>query len=177
MKIIDRAQSALAIIDIQAGLMPSIENAAQVIANTKRLIDAATLLDIPTLVTEQYPKGLGHTVDDLLHPETPVFCKTAFDACKEQDFSAAIKKKNIIVVAGCEAHVCVAQTVLSMIDLGIEVYLVNDAIGSRTMDSHSIAARRLINAGANLVTTEMVLFEWIADANDKRFKDILQLVK
>ena len=177
MRTIDASSSALLIVDFQARLMPAIHEGEAAVANAKRLLAAATLLDVPILFTEQNPKGLGPTVPGLTEGHR-VFEKQHFDACRELKFArGALPDRPSLVVAGCEAHVCVLQTVLGLLDLGRRVYLVRDALGSRKPESKETAIRRLERHGAEVVTTEMVVFEWLATAEHPSFKDALQLLK
>jgi nicotinamidase-related amidase len=177
MRTIDASASALLIVDFQARLMPAIHEGEAAVANAKRLLAAATLLEVPILFTEQNPDGLGPTVPGLTDGHR-VFEKQFFDACREPGFAgAALPDRPGLVVAGCEAHVCVLQTVLGLLDLGRRVYLVRDALGSRKPESKETAIRRLERHGAEAVTTEMVVFEWLATAQHPRFRDALRLLK
>jgi nicotinamidase-related amidase len=176
MRTIDRATSALLVVDFQARLMPSIHEGEAAVANARRLLAAAKLLEVPILFTEQNPKGLGPTVSGLADGHR-VFEKQHFDACREPGFAETLPGSQSIVVAGCEAHVCVLQTVLGLIDLGRRVYLVRDALGSRRPESKETAISRMEGHGAEVVTTEMVVFEWLATAQHPRFRDALQLLK
>lgn len=166
----------LLLVDLQARLMPSIDSAAEVIANARRLRDAAKLLGIPTLITEQNPAGIGATVPELQDRDTPIETKMTFDACLTPGFAERLPA-GAVVVAGCEAHVCVLQTLLGLLDRNRRVLLVADAIGSRLPVSKQTAIRRAQGHGAEIVTTEMVLFEWIGSCEHPRFRDVLALVK
>ncbi len=177
MPAIDRKRSALLIIDFQQKLMPAIEEGASVIANARKLVLAAGMLDVPALWTEQYPAGLGPTVPDLAPPADRVVHKTTFDACRTPHFLDRLPSSPDIVVAGCETHVCVLQSVLGLLAAGRRVYAVRDAMGSRRCESKETALRRMELNGAEIVTTEMVLFEWLGSAEDPRRRDILSLVK
>lgn len=176
MATISSNQSALLMIDVQSRLMPAIEQAEHVIKTCGTLITAATLLDVPMLATEQYPEGLGHSVDGLLPSGVPVVEKTTFDACKTPGLLERLAPHKDIILAGCEAHVCVLQTALSLITHGKSVYLVVDAVGSRAAESREIALRRMEAAGVKLVTMEMVLFEWLVDAKHPNFKQVHALL-
>jgi len=175
---IDPRRSALLLVDFQARLMPAIEDGAAALANARRLIDAARIIDIPLLATEQNAKGLGPTSAELLDGvDVPVFHKTSFDACRMPGFLDRLPDRPDLVVAGCETHVCVLQTALGLIDAGRRVWLVRDAVGSRRAESKETAIRRLQGHGAEIVTTEMVVFEWLQTAEHPRFRDALALVK
>ncbi len=175
---IDPTTCALAAIDIQSRLMPAIANGAQVIDNTVRLLEAARLLEIPRIFTEQNPAGLGHTDPQLTaEMNEPVMQKMTFDACRAVDAKKLMAGREQLVVTGCEAHVCVMQTVLGLLDAGKKVYVVSDAVGSRLPENRLAALQRMAAHGAELVTTEMVIFEWLGSAEHPQFRDVLQLVK
>jgi nicotinamidase-related amidase len=178
MPTLDRGASLLLIIDFQTRLMPPIEAGAAAVANAVRLLRAAEMLGVPVLFTEENPPGLGPTVPDLASfAAGRVAHKMSFDACREAGFLDRLADRRDIVVAGCEAHVCVLQTALGLIAAGRRVYLVRDAVGSRRAESKAAALRRLERHGAEIVTTEMVVFEWLATAEDPRLRAALALVK
>jgi len=178
MPAIDPHRSALAIIDIQQKLMPAIANGKQVLDNAQRLLEAARLLEIPRVFTEQNPEGLGTTEPRLTAGEDePVLEKMAFDACRSHGAQTLMAGREQLVVAGCEAHVCVLQTVLGLLEVGRQVYVVSDAVGSRSPDNRLAALQRVADHGAEIVSTEMVLFEWLGDAGHPNFRDILALIK
>jgi nicotinamidase-related amidase len=179
MPALDRRRSVLCLIDLQERLMPAIDGGADVIGNAGRLLAAAEQLGVPVLMTEQNPKGLGATVPELARPDdaVPVVAKMDFDACRARGVIAALPAGHHIVVAGCEAHVCVLQTVLGLLDRSRRAYVVADAIGSRRPENKAAALARLDRAGAEIVTTEMVLFEWLGSADDPSFKPVIALVK
>lgn len=175
---IDPKACALAVIDIQSRLMPAIANGEAVIANTERLLKSARLLEIPRLFTEQYPAGLGHIETTLaIQDDEPVLEKMTFDACRTLGAEKLMAGRQQLVVAGCESHVCVLQTVLGLLDAGKKVFVVSDAVGSRLSDNRLAALHRMAAHGAELVTTEMVIFEWLGSAEHPQFRDVLQLVK
>jgi len=175
---IDREHSLLLLIDFQARLMPVIEEAAAVLANARRLLDAAALLEVPALFTEENAKGLGATVPELeAAPGHAVAQKRSFDACREDGFLDWLPERRDLVVAGCEAHVCVLQTVLGLLADGRRVFLVRDALGARRAESKETAIRRMAGHGAEVVTTEMVVFEWLATCEHPRFREAVALIK
>jgi len=179
MPTLDRSRSVLAVIDFQERLVPAIAGGDEVVANAVRLLSAAEQLGVPVLMTEQNPKGLGPTVPELARPEgaVPVVAKMEFDACRARGVIDALPPGHHIVVAGCEAHVCVLQTVLGLLDRSRRAYVVADAVGSRRPENKAAALARLDRAGAEIVTTEMVLFEWLGTAEDPSFKSVVGLVK
>lgn len=178
MPVADRATSLLLVIDFQDRLMPAIANGDDAVANARRLIAAARLLEVPVAYTEQNPKGLGRTVEALAPREgEAVLAKMTFDAWRAPEVRAAAPTGRELVVVGCEAHVCVLQTVLGALADGRRVKVVRDAIGSRREDSRSAALERMNGAGAEIVTTEMVVFEWLGDAGHPAFKEAIALIK
>jgi nicotinamidase-related amidase len=178
MRTIDRDRTALLVIDFQQRLMPAIHDASSVLANAGRLIEAAKKLGVPAIVTEQYPRGLGPTVPELAVDGMPKLAKMDFDATRADGFFELLPKdRPDIVVAGCEAHVCVLQTVLGLIDSGHAVHVVRDAIGSRRAESKETAVERMRGHGAGIVTTEMALFEWLGTAADPHFREISVLIR
>lgn len=176
--LIRREGCALLIVDFQERLMPAIADGAAALGRAQFLADAARLLAIPTLVTEQNPGGLGPTVAALETHAAPVVAKTTFDATRADGFWDALgADASAVVVAGCEAHVCVLQTCFRLLAAGRRVHLVEDAIGSRDPANKAAAVARLRAAGADVVTSEMVAFEWIEDCKDRDFKALVGLVK
>ncbi len=165
------------VVDFQSRLMPAIEDGGAIVANARRLLAAAGLLEVPAAFTEQNARGLGATVPELdPRAHGPVLAKMTFDACRG-DGLASLPSCHGVVVAGCEAHVCVLQTVLGLLDAGRRVYVVQDAVGARRAESKAVALRRMERHGAEIVTTEMVVFEWLATAEHPRFREALALLK
>ena len=130
MLIINRETSTLLVIDIQTRLMPAIDQGDTVVANARRLIDAAAMVGVPTLFTEQNAKGLGPTVPELAGDPAHLVHKMAFDACGD-GLIERLPADKALVVCGCESHICVLQTVLGLLDHGRKVFVVRDAVGSR----------------------------------------------
>jgi nicotinamidase-related amidase len=164
---IDPRRSLLLIVDFQSRLMPAIHDGTAAVRNARRLRDMAALVEIPTVLTEQNARGLGATVSELPIGNARLIHKMTFDAVREPDFLGA----------GCEAHVCVQQTVLGLLDAGRKVYLVRDALGSRRVEDKETAIRRMERHGAEIVTTEMVVFEWLETAEHPRFREAIALIK
>jgi nicotinamidase-related amidase len=171
--------TGLLVIDVQDKLVPKILGAPALIRNIAFLIDAARVLEMPVQATEQYPRGLGPTVPELLSrlPERPD--KVAFSSCAVpsvvETFHREARPK--IVLAGIEAHVCVLHTAFDLLTHGFRVYVPADAVGSRYAIDHEFALRRLEQAGAILTTTETCVFEWIGGAGHPKFKQISLLVQ
>ena len=169
-------QALLLVIDIQTRLMPAIHDGAVVIENARRLLAAADMLGVPVVATEQNPKGLGSTVETLSPPQAAIV-KMSFDATREPNFLPALGDDRDVIAIGCEAHVCVLQTVLGLLDAKRRVFVVSDAIGARHPDNRDAALRRMGRHGAEVVTTEMVVFEWLGTAAHPRFRDAVALIK
>lgn len=176
MHLMNAKRSRLVIIDFQARLMPAIHDGPRLVANAGKLVAAARLLDVPIVMTEQNPAGLGTTVPELAEA-APAIAKMSFDSCGAPDFIDAIAGDEDLILCGCEAHVCVGQTALSLLENKRRVLVVQDAVGSRTPENKEAALRRLERSGAEIVTTEMVIFEWLRSAGHPRFREVLKLVK
>ncbi|MDP3257338.1 MAG: isochorismatase family protein [Bosea sp. (in: a-proteobacteria)] len=176
MPLLNASDSTLVIIDFQARLMPAIHEGAALVANAQRLVAAAGLLGVPIVMTEQNPAGLGGTVPELAGAGQLV-TKMSFDACAEGAFLEALAGDGQIVLCGCEAHVCLGQTALTLLAHRRRVAVVQDASGSRRPESKDAALARLVRHGAEIVTTEMVIFEWLRNAEHPRFREALKLVK
>jgi nicotinamidase-related amidase len=180
MDTINAQMSALVLVDYQTRLMPAIHGADQVLGNAQLLAHAARTLGIPVLGTEQNPSGLGPNVELVKSECASTVVKTHFDACADgllEALDSAKEKCDQIVVAGCEAHVCMMQTALGLLRAHKRVWVVANASGSRRIDDHAAAMSRLAQAGATVVTHEMVLFEWLHDCKHPRFRDVLTLIK
>ena len=180
--LLQAALSQLVIIDIQVKLAPAMELQAMqaVTKNCAILLQAANLMQVPTLVTEQYPQGLGETLPELKQHfhHTKSIAKTAFSACAEPTFKQHFHSdKTQIVLVGMEAHICVLQTALNLLQANKQVFVVEDAIMSRSVSNKANAIARLRDAGCVITNTESVLFEWLANANHEAFKAISKLIK
>jgi nicotinamidase-related amidase len=181
---LDRAKAVLVVIDVQEKLMPVIDGAQDVVRNVERLIRGAHILGVPVLVTEQYVKGLGPTVEPLrvALEETcgyrPIE-KSCFSAQGCEPFAAqlAALERPHVILAGVETHVCVWQTVRDLLGTGAEITIAADAVSSRTRENKEIALRRMASEGVKLSSTEMALFELTAVSGTDEFRAISRLVK
>src|SRR5262245_17716503 len=179
-ELLSRNECRLLIVDVQEKLVPKIFELDRLLANCRMLIQGAGILGVPVFATEQYPKGLGHTVPQLAELLGPPAQKLRFSCAEALDWGAAREDtcdRFQIVVAGMEAHVCVLQTVLDLLGSGFQVYVPADAVSSRGELDWKIALERMSNAGATIVTTESVLFEWCEVSGSPEFKQISQLIK
>lgn len=172
---IDAARSLLILIDIQTRLVPAIAEAEAMITNARRLKDAAGLLGVPVLLTEQNPDALGGTVPGLAGGET--IAKMEFDVTRQDSFLDRVPAGAEVILAGCEAHICVLQTALGLMGAGHRVRIVRDAVGSRRNENREAALARLAAHGADIVTTEMAVFEWLGTAAHPRFREVVRLIK
>ena len=204
--LLDAQECQLVLMDYQARLMPAMLDAAAVVANAARLAQVAGLMQVPVFATEQNPSRLGPTVDGLQaalrQARARTLSKMQFSAVEEglgewlrpeiqasqapQGNARSLPKhlqkpaapqRQSIVLAGCEAHICMLQTALDLVEDEFEVWVITDACTSRTERNRDAAFDRLASAGVELVTTEMVAFEWLRSAEHPAFKAMLQLVK
>lgn len=179
--LIARDNSLLLIVDIQAKLAPAIFEADGVTANAVRLLRASDQLAVPTFVSEQYVRGLGPSIEAIREAagHARFFEKTHFSCVAEPgvlDLLRATGRRQIIL-GGTETHVCVLQTAGGLLEAGFQVFLVADAASSRTPASRDAAIERLRAIGVHIVTTEMVLFEWLHKAGTDEFRSLLPLIK
>lgn len=173
------ADTALLVVDLQEKLLPLIDSQQRLVWNTRRLMDAAALFEIPIAVTEQYPKGLGATTDRLKSNYDSAIEKIMFSCreCADLIESWRAQERSKIAVAGIESHVCVQQSVLDLLAAGFDVFVIADAIGARYAQDHEFALRRMENAGAIVTTCEAALFEWCVEAGTDAFRQISQLIR
>ena len=204
--LLDASESQLVLVDYQTKLMPSIFEGPQVVANALRLGKIARLLGVPVWGTEENPSGLGENLAEIRALCSKTLGKMHFSAVEEglgewlrpevkapqapagnarslpkhlqkNLQQASVPERNMIVIAGCEAHVCLVQTSLDLLEDEFDVWVVTDACSSRTERNRDAAFDRLAGAGAELVTTEMVAFEWLRSAEHEHFKAVLEIVK
>ncbi len=173
--LIKRDDSLLLVIDVQEKLVPVIHGSERVVDNCGWLMRAATEFDVPTLITEQYPEGLGATVPALTQyaEKDVVIAKTHFSAVSEAAFIQRLRasSRHQVIVCGMEAHVCVTQTCIELIENQYRVFLVEDAVSSRNKDDRFTALERLRGYGVELVSKEMVFFEWQRFGGGDEFRD------
>lgn len=179
--LIRASDSVLLVIDMQERLVPAMQAPASTLRNAAVLLEAAHACQVPAILTEQYPKGLGPTVPEIRNAarSSPVIEKLHFSCMEEAQFNDAFRQlgRRQAILAGMEAHICVMQTAASLIEAGIDVFVVSDATASRTTASESACITRLNASGAGIVTTEMVIFEWLGKAGTPAFKQLLPIIK
>jgi nicotinamidase-related amidase len=174
---LDRDRAALVVIDVQEGFRKAIDGFDGITAATATLVQGAEALGVPVLVTEQYPKGLGATVPEVaekLPAGVEPLEKTVFSAAQADGFDLAGRDQAI--VCGIETHVCVNQTVLDLLDGGVEVHVAEDAVGSRTAANRAVGLDKAERAGAWRTSVETALFELLREAGSDEFKAVQRLV-
>jgi isochorismate hydrolase len=181
LKRLKRTQAVLLMVDIQEKLLPAMHESARVLQHAARLAKGAQILGVPVWVTEQYRKGLGPTVPELVSAIAgfaPIE-KMAFSALGAPGLRRRFRDLNIqqAIICGIEAHVCVAQTCLDLLEIDLQPFIVADAVSSRNPEDCRIGLERMRHAGAVVVSAEMVLFELLERADTPEFKQILPLVK
>lgn len=173
--------SIVVLIDLQQRLLAALANDVResLIKQVTVLLQAANSLKIPVLATEQYPKGLGHTDPQLMpYITTRIVEKTCFSSADVADFMTqlTVSNKQQIVLVGMETHICILQTALALQAQGKQIFVMEDAVGSRTSQNKHNALQRLKQAGVIVSNTESVLFEWLRDANHHCFRELSKLI-
>lgn len=174
-------ESQLLLIDIQERLVPAMLDGERAVQHAGILLEAAASLDVPHTISEQYPRGLGPTVAAVLEKADParIFDKVHF-SCQADDRLARVlaeSERPDTILCGMEAHVCVLQTALELVEAGYRVHVVADAVSSRTARNRDLAVERMGRAGVQIVTTEMVVFEWLRTAGHPDFRSVSALVR
>jgi nicotinamidase-related amidase len=180
--LLEASKSSLLLVDIQARLLPAMAEGAQVVAKSSILLKAAAELGVPVTFSEQYSKGLGHTVPELSVNSANVFEKLSFSCWRDEGLRRHFinfheNGRPLVVVAGIEAHVCVLQTCIDLVNAGFGVFAVTDAMSSRMPQSAELAFSRMRHAGVETVNTEMVVFELLEKAGTAEFKTLSTLIK
>jgi Isochorismatase family len=175
-------KSSLLLIDIQDRLLPAMANPDQVIAKSKILLQAAETLGLPVTISEQYPKGLGHTVAALQSKTATTFEKLSFSCWRDGALKTHLiglheTSRPLVIVAGIEAHVCVMQTCIDLANAGFGVFAVADAMSSRKPESAALALERMRADDVQVVNTEMVVFELLEKAGTPEFKALNGLIR
>ena len=183
--LLTRDKSQLLIVDVQDRLLDAMSAKSRLVQRCVRLVQAAKALDIPITVSEQYPQGLGATVESIrwaLPNSASIMSKVEFSCVKNEPLRDRLHElrrqgRQQVVIAGIEAHVCVMQTTIDLETYGFDAFVVADAVSSRSKTSKRLALARLAKAGADIVDSEMVLFEWLGRAGTPEFKELQALVK
>jgi nicotinamidase-related amidase len=173
--------TVLVVIDFQERLFPVMHDKEKLLRNVVKLIKGAKVLEIPILLTEQYPKGLGPTIPEIkeLLPDIKPIEKVCFNCCDEEAFCGALEslKRQQVLIAGIEAHICVYQTAMALSRSGYEVQVVGDCVSSREPENKLVSLFKMGAAGISPTTTEMALFELLKVAKGDKFKQISGIVK
>ena len=177
MPLLKLERTLVLVVDFQARLMPAISEGEARMASARKTLQAARLLGAPIVVTEQNPKGLGSTVEGLLEPGERVISKMTFSAAQAPDFDAAVPPDRDIVLMGAETHVCVLQTALDLRARGQRVCVIADAVGSSRAQDREAGLARMARDGAEILTSEMVIFEWLDSCENPKFREAIKLVR
>lgn len=172
----DANNTTIICIDIQQKLVNMLKCAQEIASNTTKLMKAAAILDVDTIITEQYPKGLGSTIESIRTiKDFKTIEKTTFSALSTEGFDKP-KNKNVIVF-GIETHICVYQTVLELLKEGYSVFVVADCCASRSKFNHKTALKLMEKEGAKITSLEIILFEFLKSSKHPNFKEIQGLIK
>ncbi len=178
---LNREDTALVVIDVQGKLAQLMYDKTNLFENLRRMVQGAQILEVPVLVTEQYPQGIGPTVAEIadLMPNLKPISKTSFSCCGDNAFNTALQplSRRQILLTGIETHICVQQTAVDLISSGYAVQVVADAVSSRTLENKHIGLEKMRSAGAVITSTETALFELLKAAEGHQFKAVLNLVK
>ncbi len=183
MSLCDLQHSQLLLVDIQERLVSAMQPkvVSRMVDNTVFMLQSAGILGAPVLYSEQYPKGLGHTLSEIATkiPESAAsVSKTCFSCTDSPDFSTILDAgRNQVIIAGMESHVCILQTAMHLKQQGKEVYVVADACAARGKHNHNNAMQRMAQAGIGITNCESVVFEWLRDTSHAGFKEISALLK
>lgn len=176
----NKDNTLLLVIDLQEKLMPAIYESDRIIKNSACLLKVFEMYGIKKIATEQYPKGLGQSVDEIKEnlDDEYIFSKTSFDAITDEVFSY-LKENKItnVIITGAETHICVYQTVRRLLFEGYKVFVVEDAVSSFNKEQKDLGLKAMSDMGASLVNTEMLMFDLASDAKDENFKEISKMVK
>ncbi|MBX3245161.1 MAG: isochorismatase family protein [Acidobacteria bacterium] len=181
-RLLTASEAVLVVVDVQEAFRSAIPEFSQIASRIAVAINGFEILGLPIIVTEQYPKGLGRTAEELtLSFDTPqsVIEKTTFSSYLSEDFTGTLKEKNIrqVLLCGVEAHVCVNQTAHDLLAAGYEVHLLTDGVASRFESDKKAGLKKMFSSGVIPSSVEMALFELMRDSRHEKFKDIQALVK
>jgi nicotinamidase-related amidase len=180
--LLDRKRAALVVIDMQEKFRPMMADFDEVAARIAVMVQGCKLLNIPILVTEQYPQGLGRTaleIQSYLSEATKPIEKLTFSSCGVPEFDLQLREQHIeqVMLVGIEAHICVSQTAHDLLQLGYQVHLIREAIGARFLHNREVALAKMQRAGAILSSVEMALFEMMKASDAAEFKAVQKLIK
>lgn len=173
--LIERAQSCVLLIDVQEKLFPLIHQSGELLKKLEWITKLTEFLQVPIFTTEQYPQGLGGTLPELKkYTQEAAYEKLTFSIMGDDTINDAVETMDAtdLIVVGIESHVCVMQSVLDLLETEKNIYVVNDCIGARNEKDHLLALDRMKDMGAEIVSREMVLFEWLRQAGTDEFKSV-----
>lgn len=180
--LLDSSRAALVVIDIQEAFRSVVPDFALIASRASTAVRGFQLLEVPVIVTEQYPKGLGHTAEEIqlmLAENTEVYEKTAFSSCGAVQFEKKLKKYKVdqVVICGLETHVCVNQTAHDLLDRGFQVHLMTDCVASRFTHDKEAGMAKMRESGVVQSSIEMALFELMRDSTHEKFKEVQALIR
>ncbi len=179
---ISAEDSVLIIIDVQEKLFAVVNEQDRLVRNLIKLIRTCKLLDIPIIITEQYPRGIGHTIEVIKQELGDAYCpieKTSFSCfgCPEFERRLLELGRRTLLLTGIELHICVYQTAIDALVRGYKPVVIYDATSSRLRPDYEVCLHRLLHKGVDVATTDMIIFELLKDASHPKFKDVLKIVK
>jgi nicotinamidase-related amidase len=174
-RVLDRGRAALVVVDVQEAFRPAVRDFERVAVNAGVLVQGARVLGVPVMASEQYPKGLGHTVPEVELGEVEPIEKVCFSAAAAEGFD--LDGREQVLLCGIESHVCVSQTAHDLLDRGMEVHVARDAVTSRTEENRELGLHKMESAGAVLTSVETALFELLGAAGGEEFKQVQGLIK
>lgn len=173
-------ESFVVVVDVQPKFMEGCLDYEKTLGRVKFLVECANRMEVSVVATVQYPERMGGTEEELdAMIDGPALAKMSFSCCGNQDFLQLLRDSGAtqVVLVGCETHICICQTALELLAMGVEVYLAMDAITSRSGEANKLAVKRLRDAGAWICHTESVVYEWLGEAGTDDFRDVLKIVK
>lgn len=181
MELLNKEKTGLVIIDVQEKFMPTISQKERILENINKLLQLSRLFDLPIILTEQNPKGIGHTIPEI-RQSLPVYdpiLKYHFNGCDVDAFNERIDSKDLetIIIVGVETHICIFQTTVSLLDKGYQVQVPQDAVGSRTEEDRHVGLGLMKEAGAVITSTETIIFQVLKRAGTDAFREMLKVVK
>ena len=176
-RLLDRERAALVVVDVQEAFRPAVLDFERVAGNAGVLVEGARILGLPIVASEQYPKGLGHTVPEVAEQLDGIepLEKVCFSAADADGFD--LGDRDQALVCGIESHVCVSQTAHGLLDRGLEVHVAGDAVSSRTEENRDLGLHKMEGSGAVLTSVETALFELLGGAGSDEFKRVQELIK
>jgi len=179
--LISKEGTVLVIIDVQEKLFPHMAEKERLVKSLEKMISFAEIMKIPILLTEQYPRGLGHTIPEVrkLVPHLQPIEKVEFSCLGSEKFKESLTqlKAKILIITGIETHICVSQTAIEGLNNGYRVCVIGDAVSSRSLEDKALSLERMKQCGVTIASTEMVIYELLKKAGTPEFRKALELVK